>query len=67
MSIRELNMQNLQELLPAEFCYNNNIITIDDGPNNNTYKILDVLDRNNSKAIFYLIGENMKQILMMFP
>jgi len=41
-------------------------LTFDDGPSANTYKILDVLDRYNIKATFFVLGrnvENNKKIL----
>ncbi|MCT4639906.1 MAG: polysaccharide deacetylase family protein [Bacteroidales bacterium] len=33
-------------------------ITFDDGPHNNTLKILDILDKYSVKAAFFLIGKN---------
>lgn len=37
-------------------------ITFDDGPNKqNTIKILDILEKYNAKASFFLIGENIEQ------
>lgn len=38
-----------------------NVITIDDGPDENTPRILDILDKAGVRAIFYLIGENVKK------
>ena len=34
-------------------------ITIDDGPSKFTKQILDILDRNNVKATFFMINKNM--------
>ena len=34
-------------------------ITIDDGPSKYTNQILDILDRNNVKATFFMINRNM--------
>ncbi len=39
----------------------NNMITIDDGPNENTPEILDILEEAGVTAIFYLIGKNVRQ------
>ncbi|MDR1774538.1 MAG: polysaccharide deacetylase [Clostridioides sp.] len=35
-------------------------ITIDDGPSQYTSQLLDILDKNNVKATFFMIGPNMK-------
>lgn len=35
-------------------------LTFDDGPSENTQKILDILDRYNVKATFFVTGENQK-------
>jgi peptidoglycan/xylan/chitin deacetylase (PgdA/CDA1 family) len=36
-------------------------LTFDDGPSPNTTKILEILDKNNIKATFFLIGKNAEQ------
>ena len=33
-------------------------ITFDDGPSENTFKVLEVLKKYNAKATFFLVGEN---------
>ena len=35
-------------------------ITFDDGPSENTFKVLEVLKKYNAKATFFLVGENIK-------
>lgn len=56
-----------QENIPLETVHgvmgtvHENMITIDDGPNENTLEMLDVLDRAGVCAIFYLIGKNVKK------
>ena len=35
-------------------------LTFDDGPNHNTIKILDILEKYNIKATFFLLGTNIK-------
>ena len=37
------------------------LITIDDGPSEDTEKILEVLNRNNIKAIFFCTGKNIEK------
>lgn len=36
-------------------------LTFDDGPNENTNKILDVLKKHNAKATFFVLGSNIKE------
>jgi len=36
------------------------ILTIDDGPSENTFRILDHLDRHKIKAVFFCTGKNIK-------
>ena len=36
-------------------------LTFDDGPSVNTYKILNILNQNNIKATFFIIGKNAQQ------
>lgn len=38
--------------VPDKVCY----LTFDDGPSNNTLKILDILDRYNAKATFFVVS-----------
>ncbi|MGM9974140.1 MAG: polysaccharide deacetylase family protein [Clostridiaceae bacterium] len=35
-------------------------LTFDDGPSNNTIKILDILDKYNIKATFFVVGKNIE-------
>lgn len=35
-------------------------ITFDDGPNHNTNRILDILEKYNAKATFFILGSNIK-------
>ncbi len=36
-------------------------LTFDDGPSINTYKILEILKKNNIKATFFVVGKNINQ------
>ena len=35
-------------------------LTFDDGPNHNTIKVLDILEKYNAKATFFILGTNIK-------
>lgn len=35
-------------------------LTFDDGPNNNTLKVLEILEKNNIKATFFVVGDMVK-------
>lgn len=37
------------------------LVTIDDGPSENTYKVLDSLDRHGIKAVFFCTGKNIEK------
>ena len=45
-----------------KFTNNNKLIalTFDDGPSNNTSRVLDILDKYNVKATFFILGTNIK-------
>ncbi len=45
--------------LPEKVCY----LTFDDGPSNRTPEILDILDRYNAKATFFVVGTSKLELL----
>ena len=49
-----LNKVNQADTAESGICY----LTFDDGPSNNTLKILDILDTYNIKATFLVHGTN---------
>lgn len=46
--------QNNQKPLSEKIAY----LTFDDGPSKNTYKVLEILDKHDIKATFFVIGTN---------
>lgn len=63
---KQQTIENLKKLSDAQAeqdrIKNNKVIylTFDDGPNNNTEKVLDILDKNNIRASFFLVGNMAK-------
>lgn len=55
-NLRINNSQLLENSLNKKTAY----ITIDDGPSKNTDKIIEILDKYNAKATFFMIDKNMK-------
>lgn len=54
-----LNKVNQADTAESGICY----LTFDDGPSNNTLKILDILDAYNIKATFFVVGTAKTQYL----
>lgn len=54
-----LNKVNQADTTLGGICY----LTFDDGPSDNTLKILDILDRYNAKATFFVVGTAKTQYL----
>ena len=50
--IAEFPVEQTPVVVPEKICY----LTFDDGPSDNTLKILDILKRYNVKATFFVIG-----------
>lgn len=55
----------ISKLLPIEYSRldtsKNIYLTFDDGPTENTYRVLDVLEKHNVKATFFVIGDRIKR------
>lgn len=62
-TITEIINQDLGNLIKSSNVNYDKVayITIDDGPSNFTGQILDILDRNNVKATFFMINRNMNK------
>lgn len=60
-TITEMINQNLESSIKSSNITYDKVayITIDDGPSKYTNQILDILDRNNVKATFFMINRNM--------
>ena len=48
---------NSQKSIPKKVCY----LTFDDGPSNNSEEILDILEKYDAKATFFLIGSEIRE------
>ncbi|MBP1753705.1 MAG: hypothetical protein H6Q59_103 [Firmicutes bacterium] len=48
---------SLKTTLPKKVAY----LTFDDGPSENTFKVLDILEENDIKATFFLVGSAIKK------